>query len=372
MRGWSLGVALTALTLTAVDARAWRPIRECDGRAGRWEDGPPFFRLHPVWGDPATDWGQAFERAMTAWNNVAGAHAIIDWRREAQLDQIGFSNGRSEVTVVRQAALDGSLGLTRTRNETCPPTWMWWRTDNGQLIEADVMIAGDTTMYEAPVPNCDEYDGYAQGNGPTAPVAAQSWRATREATIIHELGHALGLGHENDVMTLMMERSGEGRYCGTPQFAPHPDEIGAMQALYGDGRVQHDLAASSMRFARSDRVDMTMPRATVTGCAGRLVEMSYSVANRGTEPLDYDVFWYASEAPYAAEILLGVRRGQHIEPWRYETREETVRISRWQTPGVPYYVSFVLVPHVDREIHRDNNLSYTATRIALDPPGACP
>lgn len=92
----------------------------------------------------------------------------------------------------------------------------------------------------------------------------------------------------------------------------------------------------------------------------------------GDGRVEHDVFWYASETPYAAEILLGMERGLHIEPRRFETRERTVRISRLQTPGVPYYVSFVVIPDVEHEMHRDNNLGYTATRIALDAPEGCP
>lgn len=309
---------------------------------------------------------------MVAWNNVAGAHAVIDWRREAQLDVFAHGNGRSEALPVLAAQIDGALGLTRKRYETCPPSWLGGLPRNGQIVEADVMIALDAQLYRPPVPNCDEYGGFAVGWGWSVPEGVTDWNATREATMIHEFGHALGLGHENEEMTLMMESSGEGRYCGAPQFAPHPDGVEAMQALYGDGRVQHDLAASSMAFAEDDRVDMTMPRLTVAGCPGRLVDMHYSVANRGTEPVDYEVFWYASQVPYAAELLLGVERGLRIAPRRFETRERTVRISRWQVADVPYYVSFVVVADVEREIHRDNNLSYTATRIARNRPEVCP
>lgn len=54
---WSVAGVMVALAAMTVDARAWRPTAECNGRAKRWEDGPAFFRLHPVWGDPASDWG---------------------------------------------------------------------------------------------------------------------------------------------------------------------------------------------------------------------------------------------------------------------------------------------------------------------------
>lgn len=369
-RGWLVAAAVGLVW--AADAYAWRPSSECNGRVSRWEDGPALFRLHPRWGDPATDWGRAFVRAMSAWNDVAGAHGFIDWRREARLDRFDFTNGRSEAAVVRQGDIDGAAGLTHTRRETCPDWWWSWWPINGKIIETDVMIAGDMGegMYTRSVPNCDEYNGNAAGHGDSA-RDARAWNLTREATMIHEFGHAMGLGHEDHAMTLMMTSGGEGRYCGTPQFAPHPDEISAMQAIYGDRQVEHDLAASSMRYHSVDRVDMTMEREAVEGCAGRLVEMRWSVAHRGTEPMTYDVWWYASEAPYAADLLLKVERGRRIEPGRFETHETSVRISRAQSPETPYYVSFVVVPAEGVEMHRDNNLSYTATRIVRRRPEEC-
>jgi len=167
-------------------------------------------------------------------------------------------------------------------------------------------------------------------------------------------------------MSLMMSRSGEGRYCGSPQFTPHPDDVGGMRRLYGNGATVHDLAASSFELEAPDNFTMTMPRDTIFGCHGRIVPMRWSVANRGTAPVTYDVLWYAARHEHFAspdDLLIAVERDLQVAPARFETRQSNVRVSRWQNVHVPYFVRFELIPHVPHERYTDNNYSYTAARL---------
>lgn len=363
---------LAALALAPTTASAYRISARCDGDASRWDRALIDMRLHPRWGDPATDWGQAFARTMRAWNEVAGASPVFTARRVDRLDHTQHGNDRNEAVPVASATIDGVLGVTHVRRALCPGwTLPWPRT--GEIIEADVMInAQHPTLYPLPVPVCDEYRG--RGHGASASPLADDWIITREATLIHEFGHALGLAHEDDAMAIMMSTNGEGRYCGSPQFAPHPDDIAGMQSLYPEHRIEHDLAASSLQWDGENRIGMTMARRTVRGCSGELVAMRWSVANRGTEPVDYAVWWHASQSPAINrddDVLLKVERDRRIEPGQFETHETTLRLSRHLPPGVVHYVGFQLVPAVEHEIHRDNNLSYTATRIALRRAEEC-
>lgn len=363
---------LLTLTLLPATASAYRIRARCDGEASRWPDAFIHMRLHPRWGDPVTDWGQAFARTLRAWNEVAGAAPVFDWRRVDRLDRTRHGDDNNEAVPVPSEAIDGVLGLTHVRRALCPGwTLPWPRT--GEIIEADVMInAQNPALYRLPVPVCDEH---AVGDhAATASAAAREWRASREATLIHEFGHALGLDHEDDAMSIMMRTAGEGRYCGSPQFAPHPDDIAGMQSLYPDRQTQHDLAASSLQWEGDNRIGMTMPRRTLRGCPGELVVMRWSVANRGTEPVTYEVWWHASQSPAINrpdDVLLKVERDRRIEPGQFETHDTTLRLSRHLPPGVMHYVGFQVVPAVDHEIHRDNNLSYTATRIALRRAEEC-
>lgn len=367
-----VGAAVVIGLLLPATASAWRIRMQCDGTPSVWEDGIAYMRLHPRWGDPASDWGRAFERTMRAWNEVAGAWPVFEWRRMARLDAFRSGDGQSVAVPVAAHVVDGAFGVTQVQRRLCPRLGLPW-PDTGAIIEADVMInAQHRELYPRPVPSCDEY---ALGDrGASASAAAEDWQFTREATLIHEFGHALGLDHEDNVMTVMMPRNGEGRSCGTPQFAPHPDDVAVMQRLYPDRRVQHDLAASSFEWEATDRIGMTMPRQTVRGCLGQLVTQRWSVANRGTEDVTYDVWWYASETPAfnsPQDRLLKIERGRRIRARQFETHETTVRLSRHLPPGVVHYVGFLIEPAVDHEIHRYNNLSYTATRVELRPEEEC-
>lgn len=356
--------------LWPMSSHAWRVNNQCWGDPSIWDGRPAFMRLTR---DPTTDdWGRAFERSLLAWNNVAGADRMFDWEVRSDLRVAVTGNDRNEVGVVLSREIDGTFGVTYRRRRICV-NHPFSYTATGDLLEADVLIASDKRLFLSDIPDCDQHV-FGDG-GDTAGEEADAWRMTREATILHEFGHALGFDHEDDAMSLMMTSHGEGRYCGYPQFAPHPDEIAGMQSLYGDGRIQHDIAASSFEWQAADEIRMTMFRETLHGCPGQIVDMRWSVANRGTHAIRYDVFWYASRSPHFAlpdDDLLKVERGLNIAPGVFETRQSGIRVSANQTPGVPHYVRFVLVPDVDHELHVDNNQSYTAARLVRLSYGVCP
>lgn len=357
MRSMTCAVLLTLL-LTPATASAWRAYW-CDGAPSRWPRGEePVMIVDSRWGDPATDWGQALRRGMTAWNDVAGARAVFDWRY-ARLDRIIMGNGRSEVAVVHPRTIDGSLGLTRVRRRQCV-ILIGGAWTNRDIQEADVLIADHPPddMRRLPFPNCDRLDRVS----------------TREATIIHEFGHALGLQHEDHQMALMMSRNGEGRYCGSPQYAPHPDDIAGLRRLYGEHNPRIDLAASAFEWDGADRIAGTMDPATLRLCPGAIFTVDWAIANRGTAAERYDVFWYASRSSAfnsPEDVLLGLERDLRIDAPLFETRSTTLRMSRHLPPDVPHHVGFLIEPQRPGEVNRANNLGYPAIRVVRRPEEEC-
>jgi hypothetical protein len=291
--------------------------------------------------------------SFNEWNAVYGMYDVFSWSSgTADPVSIDHDNGVNQIYYGTNAGMDGALGVTYVRySSSC----FWW-FDDQWIVEADVAINGEFA-FEWGNPACDTY---STGN---------------RTTIIHEMGHALGLEHDDSHMNLMMTSDGEGKYCGTHTISPHPDDAEGGRFLYGSGNTSHDLGASEFRLIGSNNVDRNTSPGTTYLCPGNSYTFRWSVGNMGNVGDGYQVDWYLSTNNIisTSDIFVARNTGAFESANGFDTWTKTVTIPTNVTYGTTYYFgTLVDSNNAVAERYEDNNGTYMARRIAIKARSQCP
>jgi hypothetical protein len=157
---------------------------------------------------------------------------------------IEHDNGRSDVALVNRADIDGALGLTITENDGCTFSW-----EDEHIVTADVMIAGDLNFDRA-----DESTVITR-----APVGTGT--KIGAVAMLHELGHALGLGHSSAFSVM---RNGLGARVPFVGMTPNSgglgselmgDDVLGISRIYGFDPVYRNVFVSSQLLRGGNLVD---------------------------------------------------------------------------------------------------------------------
>lgn len=126
---------------------------------------------------------------------------------------------------------------------------------------------------------------------------------------LHELGHALGLGHVNspvDTITLMIRTGHFSSYPGISfqRERPHGDDRAGIKFLYPDPRNPiKDIAAFNFKL-NDDQSDIKLVDSLVARYDGRQgicphddydIAINFNVVNNGDIAFEYDLAYYLSE-----------------------------------------------------------------------------
>lgn len=294
--------------------------------------------------------------AFNAWNNVRGMSPMFAQQDgTTQCVSIDHNDGVNQIFMT--SAIGDSLGMTWfIYSSSC----FWW-FDAQWIQEADIALnANYPFAWGAPL--CDQYDPAHYGS---------------RTTLVHEMGHALGLLHDDRFMNMMMTNDGEGKYCGSAATVfPHPDaEQGGRRLYPGLQRDGHDLGASEFRLAGSNDVELNNTAGTTSVCPGDTFTFRWSVGNLGTFDEVYDVDWYLStdRTITTSDIFVTRNVGASELKENFNTWTKTITIPNTVAWGTVYYLGTILDPdnHIG-EWYETNNGTYAARKFLIKFKNQCP
>jgi hypothetical protein len=286
---------------------------------------------------------------MTTWNNVAGSFLTFSWGQDINGSQIG--NGTNEIY-----ALSDPDGATGTVAVTIPRTSCklnWLKMDyEFKLTEMDIVF---NTRYNSNFASNFSYTGN---------------QYSREGVALHELGHALGLDHENHVQALMNEavpNSGPVG-CGM-EWTPFGDDRSGVRHLYPDGTTERDIAASTYKLCDTcSKSTSKLVPASTSAKQGDQVYMEYTVSNLGSYQETYNIGFYLStdELISTSDVLIGTVTGAALSAGATGLSNRYLTIPHSVKPG-KYYLGFIVdYDNVIPESNETNNNQQMPGGITID------
>lgn len=270
-------------------------------------------------------------------------------------------NGKNEVYATSQAAIDGAGGRSFVRYDPESCTWAWTEQE---IVESDIAIASDYDPRQGQATVCDGH--------PNRLYAIHVW--------IHEMGHAIGLQHENRNLASMNEVKHSATYCGDHKFAPFPDDVAGLRFLYPQVDTATDLAVSAHRYnplARDDPkgeqfAKRTMPKQTKKVCPGDIYYFTLSALNHFDGPHLFNFAVYLSDdenITIGSDFLVKDYGLMNLPGERVQRWDQAVRIPADAPVGEHYFV--VHIEEYASEVRQDNNGTYLAERISVAPSFVC-
>lgn len=259
-------LALLSIFAGTGTAHAFKTFGTCNGNImGKMtREGQNFF-FNP----DAQQFLSDFQYAKVEWNRLPN---VKDMFSGAQSNVCGSAcyvenDGFNDVRVQRLGS-DGPWALVK--RFTFPCVSPFDSTRDGHVDSADFTFNPDQphTFGDPPV---NSTNIFARG------------------VALHELGHMLGMDHENSGMTIMNgvgakpNGNTQGMYSGSRAIATHPDEIKFASNNYSSGAGATDIGASNFRWnSTTSKIMLANTASFLYGCPGNTIQLKWSLGNRGT------------------------------------------------------------------------------------------
>lgn len=395
---WPAAAFVVLWTTLSTPVGAYEQVA-CRGEPLRWASSRVALRANgcTVFGERL----RVVREAVAAWNLI-GAGVRLELV-EPGLCTRPRRDGVNVVSYVPGHEIDGALGVTRRYYSNRCSAWL----PHPDIDEADVLLNADNP------PLLPEDRGPCPGGNARAARDCRAWEAlppcgamrqqTVRNTTLHELGHLLGLQHFDDALGVMMTWNGEARYCDSRPWGPMPDDIRGVRRAYGRaGPPILELSVIGQRWIAPDRlfpVGQTPDEDELLGipaawrgvlqreplpdrselsrevCAGALIRVQSSTANRGTVAGTYRTHWFASpdRALSPDDLRLAVSGRRAIGAGHVDVVERSIRVSRWLDPAVDYHLLYLVEPswRWSAERRQGDNTGILPGTLRRMPEGRC-
>lgn len=310
--------ALVALSVSSAHAAMWNT---CGGNNIRWNSGWTNMYISTTSFPPGSSWDSALQDAMWHWNNVKGSGFNFYVGRDTDGTH-SSGNGVNEI-YFSSSETGSALAVTFVRSHC-----YWAFGYNYGLDETD--MAFNTSL------------SWSTGSFNYGSLGSPY---SFEGVAMHELGHALGLNHEDRWMALMNSyypNSGPLGYY--KEWDPNADDRAGVRSLYGDGTTETDVAGSA--FKRTGSGTSGLISSPSSAARGSNVTIDFTFSNLSTATQTFDVGFYLSTNDFIStyDTWLGTNYGAWGSSGFTGTFTRTLYIPTTVAPGI-YYLGFLIDPN---------------------------
>lgn len=252
-------VCTSALLVLGGNAASAYNYDTCNGDRKVWDSTTKTFTANTTSFPSGSAWRTSLESAVDAWNyRTPGTRFRFNLAYDSGT-ALG-NDSANRILVTSNYTWNGALGVAITHYDACI-----WLFNDASIDDVDVLIN--------PAYTWDLTTNPQPSNGGSPYNLA--------LVMIHELGHAMGMKHEDSKMATMNSYyPNSGPLGSLNQVHPHADDVAGDRAGYGTGSTEHDLAASVMERSGTGTSRVITPPAT--SYKGHASPFKFSISNRGT------------------------------------------------------------------------------------------
>lgn len=326
---WILAASVAGAALQVAGPAAAYEVDTCWGWDVTW-DNDQTARLLPISFPSGSVWRDDLMVAFDRWNDMRGMSFEFENIVDDNNNTFNYSNDRNELAW-NSSETGGALAVTVISYDLC---------FFGQDIEEADIVFNNAITWET------------GAHDPRTEETTASFRFTA----VHEMGHFLGLLHENDEMATMLSTA-SGFHGGNGNFraAPFPDDAQGARRLYPHSNSETDFSVSNFRWVASNDTELILGSATQTVNPGDTFNSGFGFGNQGKTHVNFPISVVLSTNTTITTFDRIIATGSAwADPYFYGDFTFQFAVPGDMAPG-DYYAGVILDPSNDVSENRELN-----------------